>query len=301
MVPESLPTITGIRNFEHIADLHAAALEGDQKQYAAAALRLGYSHGLETLFALLCAIVQAPDCVIGWFLKYKNNDLEDLVRKINERRVICSKLRSRQITWRTIADLVFTYFKTGDDEKDESIREKFSRLWGHFASDFLDKNFDLEHNSIKHGSRAKMGGFYLAMGAEDVPGVPAPPERMRTMANSVFGSSYFVPDNLGDTRNFTVSHQALNWVPENYVDALFLISSSIQNAVGFLRILHGVPVREVPFVWHSDNDTYQQPWSRSTGMTSLRWHSQITEKAITPLSKEEILAVYSEGKDDEVD
>ncbi|HEV7746101.1 MAG TPA: hypothetical protein VGO56_13965 [Pyrinomonadaceae bacterium] len=61
--------------FEHIADLHGELLEADQKQYAAAALRLAYSHGLETLFALLCPAVQAPDCVIGWFLKYRNSEL----------------------------------------------------------------------------------------------------------------------------------------------------------------------------------------------------------------------------------
>src|SRR5215217_3441839 len=195
--------------FEHIADMHAELLEGDQKQYAAATLRIAYSQGLETLFALLCAVVQAPDCVIGWFLKYRNSELFDLVRKISEGQVIYSKLRCHQVNWRTIADLVFSRFSTGNIEADERIRANFARLWSHFASDFLNENFDREYNSIKHGSRAKMGGFYFALGLEDVPGVPAPPERMQAMANSVFGSSFFVPDRLHDNRNFTVSHQAL--------------------------------------------------------------------------------------------
>jgi hypothetical protein len=287
--------------FEHIADLNGELLEGEQKQYAAAALRIAYSHGLETLFALLCAAVQAPDCVIGWFLKYRNNELFDLVRKINEGRIIYSKLRCHRITWRVIADFIFSNFKTGDDEKDESIRRNFSRLWGHFASDFLDKKFDLEYNSIKHGLRARMGGFSLAMGAEDVPGVPAPPERMHTMANSEFGSSYFVPDRLHDSRNFTVSHQGLNWVPDNYVDALHLISSSIHNAVACLKILYGVPLSEVPFMYHGDDESYELPWSRSTGMTGLQLHSQIRHEGVTPLSKDEILRVYKEGKNEEVD
>jgi|SRR5215213_6983623 len=278
--------------FDHIADLHSELLEGDQKQYAAAALRIAYSHGLETLFALLCAVVQAPDCVIGWFLKYRNTELFDLVRKISEGRIIYSKLWCQHVTWRVIADLVFSNFKTVDDEKDEGIRANFSRLWGYFASDFLDKNFDLEYNSIKHGSRAKMGGFYLAIGLEDVAGVPAPVERMETVANSVFGSSFFVPERLHDGRNFTLSHQGLNWVPDNYVDALHLISLSIHNVVACLRILHGVPLSEVPFMWHNNEETYELPWSRSTGSTGLRQHSQITEKAIVPLTKDEILSVY---------
>ena len=37
--------------FEHIADLHGESLEGDEKQYAATALRVAYFQGLETLFA----------------------------------------------------------------------------------------------------------------------------------------------------------------------------------------------------------------------------------------------------------
>lgn len=285
--------------FEHVSEMHGELLEGEQKQYAAATLRIAYSQGLETLFALLCAVVQAPDCVIGWFLKYRNSELFDLVKKISEGRVIYSKLRCHRVNWRVIADLVFSRFSTGDDGKDEGIRTNFSRLWSHFASDFLNENFDLEYNSIKHGSRARMGGFYLALGLEDEPGVPAPPERMRMMTNSVFGSSFFVPERLHDSRNFTVSHQSLNWVPDNYVDALQLISSSIHNVVAFLRIMHGVPRSEVPFTYCTDNESYQLPWSRSTGMTALRWNSQITENAIEPLTKEDILSVYAEGKDEE--
>jgi len=68
--------------------MHSELLEGDQKQYAAATLRIAYSQGLETLFALLCAVVQAPDCVIGWFLKYRNSELFELVRKIREGQII---------------------------------------------------------------------------------------------------------------------------------------------------------------------------------------------------------------------
>jgi hypothetical protein len=287
--------------FEHVADLHGELLEGDEKQYAAAALRIAYSHGLETLFALLCAVVQAPDCVIGWFLKYQNRDLYELVRKIRERRFVYSKLHRHPVTWRVIADVIFTNFKTGDETKDENIRRNFGRLWGRFASDFLELKNDAEYNSIKHGLRARMGGFSLAMGLEDVPGVPAPPERMETVAQSIFGSSFFVPERLHDNRNFTVSHQSLNWDPENLIYALRLISTSIHNAVASLRVLHGVPLNKVPFAWSDNDETYDLPWLRYSGMTSIAWNSQITEQAITPASKEEILAVYSEGRNEGID
>jgi hypothetical protein len=70
--------------FEHVANIHGQALESDEKQYAATALRVAYSHGLESLFTLLCAMVQAPDCVAGWLLKYRNKELFDVVRKIDQ-------------------------------------------------------------------------------------------------------------------------------------------------------------------------------------------------------------------------
>jgi hypothetical protein len=38
--------------FEHIANIHGQFLEDGEKQYAATALRVAYSHGLESLFAL---------------------------------------------------------------------------------------------------------------------------------------------------------------------------------------------------------------------------------------------------------
>ena len=69
--------------YSNIADLHGQSLDGQEKQYAAAALRVAYSQGLETLFALLCAAIQAPDCVEGWLTKYQNSELESVVKKIN--------------------------------------------------------------------------------------------------------------------------------------------------------------------------------------------------------------------------
>ena len=285
--------------FEHIANLHSDSLEGDEKQYAAAALRIAYSHGLESLFALLCASVQAPDCIVGWLLKYQNQELYEVVRKISGWETVYSKLRVKPVTWDVVADAVFINFKTGDDEKDSSIRKNFARLWRRFASDYLNENHVYEYNSIKHGLRARMGGFYVAMGAEDVPGVPAPPEKMRMMANSEFGSSFYVPERLHDRRNFTIRHQALNWDPVNFIYALQFISMSINNVLGSLKILYGVSIKEVPFMFSNNDESYEEPWKRQQGISSLGMNSQIPEEAITPLSKEEILAVYSENREED--
>jgi len=51
-------------------------------QRAAIILRLLYGFALETLFSLLAATIQAPDCVFGWLDKYRQGDLELVVRAI---------------------------------------------------------------------------------------------------------------------------------------------------------------------------------------------------------------------------
>jgi hypothetical protein len=47
--------------FDFLAKTLIEYPEEKDKHYAATALRLAYLHGLETLFALLCASLQAPD------------------------------------------------------------------------------------------------------------------------------------------------------------------------------------------------------------------------------------------------
>jgi len=287
------------RYFEHVADLHGQFLDGDEKQYAAAALRIAYSHGLESLFALLCATAQAPDCIIGWLLKYKNQELFEVVRKINRRESIYSKLPDKPVTWEYLSNLVFAGLNTGDPEKDSLTRNSFALLWERFASDFLDEKLGYEYNSIKHGLRARMGGFYLSIGKEDVPGVPAPPERMQVVANSVFGSSFFIPLRLHDSRNFSVIHQGLNWNPEKYIYALKLISASINNVIASLKIFYGVPANQVEFIWFKDDSAYEEPWKQNTGITSMAMSPPFTENDVSPLSKEDILSVYDEKKEED--
>ena len=61
--------------FAYMAQAHDPHLDGEEAQRAARALRMTYSHAQETLMSLLCALVQAPDCVVGWMHKYRNEEL----------------------------------------------------------------------------------------------------------------------------------------------------------------------------------------------------------------------------------
>jgi hypothetical protein len=283
--------------FEHVADLHSQSLDDDEKQCAAAALRLAYLQSLETLFALLCAVVQAPDCVVGWVTRYQNKELESVVNRISGGCgfLIRTKLPDKDVSWNSVAEVIFSYLKTGDESKDTQIKQDFSRLWLRLSYDLTDPKHRYEYNSMKHGLRARAGGFYFAMGLEDTYGVPAPPERMQTIAKSDFGSSFFVIERLHDSRNFAITTQRLNWDPENLCYGLGLISMSIRNVISFFKMFYGVPPNECKYSWCTDEATYDEPWKRKHGsMFAIAWHSQVKESAITPLTKQEILAVYDD-------
>lgn len=285
--------------FEHIANIHIQHIEGEDKQYAANALRVTYSQGLESLFALLCAVVQAPDCVVGWLLTYRNNELDSLVNKISKWQVIRTKFSVNPMSWMAVANIIFSGFSTGtgDAEKDKRIIESFGDLWARFASDFLDEKRGNEYNSMKHGIRARMGGFTLAIGLEETPGVAAPPERMMTFARSAFGSSFFVTEKMHDARNFRVKRQSLNWSPENLYYGLRFISMSIANVVTYLKNVYGIE-ESSRFAYPVDEETFEWPWKEAMGM-SMDFNSVIVENFITPRSKEEIFSVYAHAQNSE--
>jgi hypothetical protein len=94
-----------------------------------------------------------------------------------------------------------------------------------------------------------------------------------------------------------VKQQSLNWNPINFAYALQLLSLSINNVTGFLKILHGVPIKEVPFSFCENDETYDEPWKRQFGISSFGMNSQISPEGISPVTKEEILAVYDQEQD----
>ena len=110
--------------FEYLADVNFEKL-GDEKeevhQYAALAIRTAFSQGLETLFALLFASIQAPHCVPAWMNLYKNNELYSLVRKINEYKKINDLLKVQVLNWATISEAVHEALLLDDKEKESII------------------------------------------------------------------------------------------------------------------------------------------------------------------------------------
>lgn len=283
--------------FAYMAEVNTKFLEGEEKHRAALSLRLSYSHGLETLFALLCSTVQAPDCVVGWMLNYKLSDLRIILEQISLNKDFYTRFRTRPVTWEILSQNIHR-FPQYDETKRGWIQKGFADLWRFYASEFRDNSFSQEYNAIKHGLRVKAGGFHLAVGREDVPGVPASPGKMVSLGGSDFGSTYFAKEivNFSDKINFRPRRHNRNWSPECLSHDLVMISMSINNVQSFLSILNGVSPNECKFYNPTSKEAFEEHLKYLVGVNNCSFDLIVRETDISVLSKEDILKSYSENE-----
>jgi hypothetical protein len=281
--------------FEYLAKAYVSSSTEEQEQNAALALRTAYSHGLETFFAFLFATIQAPDCVIGWVHKYEISHIKSLVNKINNWHAILTKLEIRPMTWENIANTILL-FSLDDKEKEKRIKLNFSSTWRRFAYDFLKPSFLYEYNGIKHGFRAKSGGFWLAFGVEKSPGVPVPPDQMQLLGKSDFGSTFYTTESLDKVKknklHFRLLKHSTNWSPEKFYLGLHILSLSLQNVLSYLKIVNGLEPSSVEFAWPDNEAHFQDMWNSQPNVSETSMNSLISPDHIIQFTKEEILSVY---------
>lgn len=277
--------------FDYLAKLHEAHLEGEDSRHAATAIRTTYCHAMETLFALLGAIVQAPDCVPGWIQKYHPEHLKQIVEKISERQEVYSKIRGGPLTWEILAEFTLRYVSLTDKEKEKRIESGFGIFWNRLANDFLSNEIRSEYNSIKHGFRIGSGGSWISAGVEETHGVPCPPEKMQVIGGSEFGSTFFEPRELCKN-NLRLVRQAVNWDPFALAGRIRLISMSLRNLVSFLLIMHGANPGDVHFQWPGELGDFDEVWHGPSILNSS-FSTVIELKDIVPKNAEDILSVYS--------
>ena len=287
------------RYYNYIADINSEALRGETSQYAATSVRIAYCHGLETLFALLGACIQAPDCVVGWLQKYKPFQLRKLVTAIfNRRNKIRCKLNIQSVTMEELSGLI-NQFDLRDEKELLRLKGLFSTLWYRFAGDYLSEELVAEYNSLKHGFRVNPGGFRLMVGPESTPGVAAPADRMTSLGGSDFGSSFFLIEGIGNeadkknTTHFRLKATSLNWDPECMAVGLRLISISLNNILAFLKSLNGSS-GDISLRYPCDESYFEIPWSSAQSGMSVGFNPIIREQDIVRFSDDEILKVYKQ-------
>lgn len=272
--------------------------EADKKDriYASMNLRIHYSMALETLFALICATLQAPDCISGWMLKYTNNELFTLVRKINHKEKIKTKFsKLSDISWDSIGKLMIYNAIIDDIKAKEKLEQNFSLVLRRFADDFLDKKFNDEFNSIKHGFRIRAGGFTLKLRPSSKNGVPIEGKDWMTITQSEYGSTYNYEERIAENKlNIRVRQHSRNWNPENIYSALHMISICIHNIRTHLCVNWGIDRENQKYKTVSE-EAFKSPWKNLIGLGDGGFDMGFDYQNVKLFSKEEILSVYNDN------
>ena len=281
--------------FRYIAESNANHLDDAEKQhFAALNLRIAYSHGLETLFALLGALVQAPHCPMGWVLSYRNHELHSFVRKITAQANVKTMLVSTPVTWHSLALVANQHASSGETAR--RLAKGFGDAWSRFANDFVRDEISSEYNSIKHGLRVRLGGFGIHAGIEKTPGVQANPEDMHCIGQSVFGSTFYSKERIGGAGiNWRPRHHARNWSPGNMYSAVALLGISVQHVANRLRIQMGEDPGSCKYFLLPD-DAFGHPWMERVHVTDASFDVPLSEEDVDMADKQTVLEHYRRTK-----
>ena len=282
--------------FDYVVKLH---LNADDEKRASIALRSTLHHAMETMFSLLGAYIQAPDCAYAWIAKCSNHKLRDFVRSIgNYNNDLFTKLLIERVSWEEVSKSVFRGYLPRTEKNVKTV-ELYARLWSRLAREFLEQSHIDEYNSIKHGFRIRSGGFSLAVGAEPEYGVSPPAEEMMALGHSEHGTTYFKLEPIGEekgNRSLRSRRHSLNWRIEKTALLIQLVSMSITNVTSALKIANGAEGGTCKFLRPVEDDDFDKPWSFSTGVTSFNMDFVIPENEVKSTTKTELLKRINEAK-----
>jgi hypothetical protein len=138
-------------------------------------------------------------------------------------------------------------------------------------------------------------------GLEHQYGVAPPPEEMKLVGTSQFGSSFptllFITDKKRQQPNIRLKTTFLNWQPIALARRLQLVACSVNNVVSFLRILGKTDPRSVKFLRPEESSAFDVPWEQSTGLAQATIDIPVEQSEIRAYTREEILAELKPRQD----
>jgi len=262
------------RYFSYLAELYGSQLTGPDRHFAATALRGVYVQGLETLFSLIGATLQAPDAPAAYLLKYRG-EIRSVVEAITHDRPLNTIWNFPSLSWKVVADSLLLDY--GDDAVRQMNVEGFSSVWNYLAREYLNPHVSKEYNSIKHGLRLKMGGFSIAISSQ---GDEQSEAKSHTFGGSDFGSTFFTVEIIEESKNNIYFQQiSNNWDVLKMIEALKFIDLSIRNILVFLQHHLGIETARLDSFLASDARAFE--FIRRTSVGVLNFHHNI-KISVTP-------------------
>ncbi len=279
--------------FDYVTTVHVTQLEDQAAARAAVALRTAFHHAMETLLSLLGALSQAPDCVAAWLPNCSNATLRRLVDDMLSGTPLLTQRGRQRISFQDLSKFVHSHVWL-DEDPPAATAGRFATFWERVAREFLNDAHTAEYNSIKHGFRASSGPFVMRVGLEHEYAVPPPEQEMQTIGASPHGTTFYVAEPLSPSPearfHLKLKQQRLNWRAEAMAQAVQLLSLSIANVVGALRILGGAKPSTIRFHRPENPDAFEAPWRWSVGVTETSMELSIDLAEVVFVSRKQLLS-----------
>lgn len=275
--------------FQYILKVHLNADESD-KHRGSIALKAALHHAMETFFALLGTYVQAHDCSYAWVAKYKNSELRDFIERIHEKDNLFTKLVLDEVSWEGIASHIFQCDTSTADEQ-KSLAKLFAKFWRRLARYYLDQNNTDEYNSVKHGFRARAGGFSLYAGIQKSLGELS--DEMSLVGACDNGVSIFKlepVDQQKGNRSLKSKVVATNYYQEQSGLLMQLVYLSIYNLKSALKIVNKIdgdtPIFKVP----EDQSIFERAWGYRPSVNNLTMEVVVENPSSFFVTREQLQA-----------
>lgn len=272
-------------------------LRAEDEKRALVAIRLSLHHAIETMFSLLGAYVQAPDCPYAWIAKCSNGELREFTERVRRcDSTLISKLNLPDISWASVSKAVFDTYRPGTERQANTVK-CFADLWIALTGEFNNNAYVDEYNALKHGFRVRPSGFTLSAGVEREYGVSPPADEMKTIGGSQFGATFLKIESLGagkGSRHVRSRQTSVNWSLERTILLHQLVHMSINNAVSALKVINKYKPGECLFLRPEDDEDFQEPWRYSPGVTSMNFDHALDESLLPQITKADLLAKLRE-------
>lgn len=284
--------------YEFIAESNLKIIddkEADKKDkvYASVNLRIHYSLALETLFALIGALLQATDCIPGWLLKYRISELKSLVKKINKNLPIKTRFsKIEKMSWESVARVILNYYPNTDNKLKEETIKNYSTLFHNFANDLLNERFQNEYNSIKHAFRIGVGGFSVELVLSTKDEKVLEGAKNIQLTQSDYGATFNYEEKLKKSpTNIRLKNLSRNWNPENFYHALRMIGVSIFNIRMYLAASHKIDIKDLHYKLVKP-ENFKAPWKEIIGLGDWGFDSGFNYDSVRLLTDKQIMSVY---------
>ena len=119
---------------------------------------------------------------------------------------------------------------------------------------------------------------------------------MVSCGGSEFGSTFFVAESTGSTPfHLRVKRTSLNWLPEQLVGRLCLISMSIVNVIGAIQIELGVDCTTPRFKRPLSADIFDEVWRESPDIAMSDAHPSFHLKKEDELTREQLRRIVEQS------